>query len=94
MRTYLSEDLTLKLLAEEVYLNPTYLGRIFKQETGESFSSYLINLRIEKAKELLRNPALKIYEVCEQVGYNDPAHFTHVFKKTVGITPQDYKMRS
>ncbi|WP_026560689.1 MULTISPECIES: response regulator [Bacillaceae] len=94
MRTYLFEDLTLKLLAEEVYLNPTYLGRIFKQETGESFSSYLINLRIEKAKELLRNPALKIYEVCEQVGYNDPAHFTHVFKKSVGITPQEYKMRS
>ncbi len=94
MKTKLSEDLTLKLLAEEVYLNPTYLGRIFKQETGESFSSYLINLRIEKAKELLRNPALKIYEVCEQVGYNDPAHFTHVFKKSVGITPQEYKMRS
>ncbi|HZH60880.1 MAG TPA: response regulator [Metabacillus sp.] len=94
MRTYLSEEITLKLLAEEVYLNPTYLGRIFKQETGESFSSYLIKLRIEKAKELLRNPALKIYEVCEQVGYSDPAHFTHVFKKIVGITPHEYKMRS
>ncbi|WP_226527276.1 response regulator [Metabacillus niabensis] len=94
MRTQLSEDLTLKSLAEEVYLNPTYLGRIFKQETGESFSSYLIKLRIEKAKELLKNPELKIYEVCEQVGYNDPAHFTHVFKKSLGITPQEYKMRS
>ncbi|WP_299095073.1 response regulator [uncultured Metabacillus sp.] len=94
MRTKLSEDITLKVLAEEVYLNPTYLGRIFKEETGESFSSYLIKLRIEKAKQLLRNPALKIYEVCEQVGYNDPAHFTHVFKKSLGITPQEYKLRS
>lgn len=94
MRSRLSEDLSLKLLAEEVYLNPTYLGRIFKEATGESFSSYLIRLRIEKAKQLLMDPALKIYEVCEQIGYSDPAHFTHVFKKALGITPQEYKMRS
>lgn len=93
MKSRLSEELSLKLLAEEVYLNPTYLGRIFKETTGESFSSYLIRLRIEKAKQLLMNPALKIYEVCAQIGYSDPAHFTHVFKKSLGITPQEYKMR-
>ena len=89
----LSEDLSLKQLAEEVYLSPTYLGRIFKEYTGVSFSSYLIQLRLEKAKQLLADPALKIYEVSERVGYNDQAHFTHVFKKFVGITPQEYKMR-
>jgi YesN/AraC family two-component response regulator len=94
MKCSLEEDLSLKLLAEQVYLNPTYLGRIFKEATGESFSSYLIRLRIEKAKRLLMNPALKIYEVCEQIGYSDPAHFTHVFKKSLGITPQEYKMKS
>ena len=87
----LSEDLSLKQLAEEVYLNPTYLGRIFKEYTGVSFSSYLIELRLEKAKLLLADPTLKIYEVSERVGYNDQAHFTHVFKKFVGMTPQEYK---
>ncbi|MEH7416254.1 response regulator [Neobacillus drentensis] len=89
----LSEDLSLKQLAEEVYLSSTYLGRIFKEHTGVSFSSYLIQLRLEKAKQLLTDPALKIYEVSERVGYNDQAHFTHVFKKFIGITPQEYKMR-
>lgn len=89
----LSEDLSLKQLAEEVYLSPTYLGRIFKEHTGVSFSAYLIQLRLEKAKQLLADPSLKIYEVSERVGYSDQAHFTHIFKKFIGITPQEYKMR-
>ncbi|WP_169447419.1 response regulator [Paenibacillus fonticola] len=91
MTSGLSEPLTLKMLAEEVYLHPTYLGRIFKETTGQSFSQYLTGLRIEKAKSLLSDPSLKVYEVCEQVGYSDPAHFTHIFKKIVGVTPHEYK---
>ncbi|MCM3699698.1 response regulator [Paenibacillus macerans] len=87
----LGEPLTLKMLADEVYLHPTYLGRIFKETTGQSFSKHLMSLRIEKAKKLLANPTLKVYEVCEQIGYSDPAHFTHVFKKIVGVTPYEYK---
>ncbi|WP_425464828.1 helix-turn-helix domain-containing protein [Paenibacillus piri] len=47
---------------------------------------------MEKAKELLSSdPAIKIYEVCEKIGYHDPAHFTHLFKKRVGVTPLEYK---
>ncbi|TBL70315.1 response regulator [Paenibacillus thalictri] len=94
MENRLKEDLSLKTLAEIVYLNPTYLGRIFKEETGENFSNYLIQLRMNKAKQLLGNPCLKVYEVCEEIGYSDPAHFTHVFKRTVGVTPHEYKTRA
>jgi len=93
MQERLSDDISLKSLAEEVFLNPTYLGRIFKETTGESFSNRLIRMRIEKAAELLADPAIKVYEVCERVGYVDPAHFTHVFKKVVGVTPYEYKSK-
>mgnify|MGYP001444979548 CR=1 FL=1 len=86
-----SHTLSLKSIADEVYLNATYLGRIFKEQMGETFSNYLINLRINKAKELLSDPAMKVYEVSEQVGYSDTAYFTKLFKSRVGVTPFEYK---
>ncbi|MEO3945469.1 response regulator [Gorillibacterium sp. CAU 1737] len=91
MERRLDEDLTLKTIAEELYMNPTYLGRIFKEDIGESFSSFLTGLRIAKAKKLLDDITVKVYEVSERVGFKDPAYFSCIFKKHVGITPQDYQ---
>ncbi|WP_058301285.1 response regulator transcription factor [Gorillibacterium timonense] len=91
MERRLEEDLTLKTIAEELYMNPTYLGRIFKEDIGESFSSFLTGLRIAKAKALLDDITVKVYEVSERVGFKDPAYFSYIFKKHVGITPQDYQ---
>jgi two-component system, response regulator YesN len=86
------EELDLGKLAEQVYLTPSYLSKLFKQETGMTITDYAIKVRIEEAKELLRSRHdLKTYEVGERVGYPDSAYFAKIFKKTVGITPNEYR---
>jgi len=64
---------------------------MFKKETGQNFINYLTNIRIEKAKELLRSTNLKSYEIAYKVGYDNPTYFSTVFKKLTGMTPLDYK---
>lgn len=88
------EELELSRLADTVYLTPSYLSKLFKTETGETITDYIIAVRIERAKELLvKEPALKTYEVGEKVGYSDPAYFNKVFKKVAGFTPKEYRER-
>jgi two-component system, response regulator YesN len=86
------EELDLGKLAEQVYLTPSYLSKLFKQETGMTITDYAIKVRIEEAKQLLRSRHdLKTYEVGESVGYPDSAYFAKIFKKTVGLTPNEYR---
>ena len=84
-------DIRLSEIAQAESINPTYLSRIFSEETGETFSDYLIRYRIQLAKELLHNISINVSEVAEQVGYNDVKHFSSSFKKIVGISPKDYR---
>ncbi len=86
-----SSELTLTFLAERLFVNPNYLSSLFKSETGKTFSQYLTQIRIEKAKELLRSTNLKIYQICDQVGYMDQAHFSRVFKSLEGLNPYDFR---
>lgn len=86
-----AENLTTVDIAEGVFLSPTYVSLLFKQETGETLFEYLTKVRIEKAKELLRDPRNKFYEVCHAVGYVDPSHFSKLFKKMTGYTPSAYR---
>lgn len=89
-----TEELELNRLAEEVYLTPSYLSKLFKTETGETITDFLISVRIDRAKDMLRDrSALKTYEIGEKVGYVDPAYFNKVFKKVVGCTPKEYRDR-
>jgi len=86
------EELDLGKLAEQVFLTPSYLSKLFKQETGMTITDYAIRVRIEEAKQLLRSRHdLKTYEVGERVGYPDSAYFAKIFKKTVGLTPNEYR---
>jgi len=87
------ENLTAADIAAGVYLSPTYVSLLFKEETGETLFEYLTKVRIERAKELLKDPQTKFYEVCEAVGYSDPSHFSKVFKKMTGLTPSAYRDR-
>lgn len=87
------EPLTLNSVAEQFYFNPSYFCKIFKQETGEAFTKYLINLRVARAKELLDDPKLKIYEVAAMVGYEDVQYFMKIFKAMQGVTPMTYRER-
>lgn len=87
---HLSEDLSLVRLAEQVYLNPSYLSRIYKQVMGTNLSDFIDNARIKKAKELLERENIKIYEVAKMVGYETAASFTRFFRKISGVSPQEY----
>ncbi|MDF2925363.1 MAG: hypothetical protein K0R57_4277 [Paenibacillaceae bacterium] len=86
-----SENLTVVDIAEGVYLSPTYVSLLYKQETGETLFEYLTKVRIERAKELLKDPRNKFYEICHAVGYNDASHFSKLFKKMTGYTPSAYR---
>ncbi|NOU98267.1 response regulator [Paenibacillus sp. LMG 31456] len=87
----LADSLTVSDIAESVYLSPTYVSLLYKQETGDTVYEYLTKVRIEKAKELLRDTTVKLYEVCYAVGYSDPSHFSKLFKKVTGFTPSAYR---
>lgn len=86
-----AKNLSIAEIAASVYLSQTYVSLLFKQETGETIYEYLMKVRIEKAKELLCDPRIKLYEVCELVGYTDPSYFGKLFKKMTGLTPSAYR---
>lgn len=81
-----NEKISLDQIAENMYLSPFYISKIFKSETGDTPISHLINIRLEKAKELLEEGG-SIQEVAAEVGYEDAFHFSKLFKKRYGIAP-------
>jgi len=86
-------DLSLNLVAREMlYMNADYLGKLFKKETGERFTHYVVKARIKRATELIaERPDIKIFELAAQLGYGDnPQYFSQVFKKQLGCTPSEY----
>ena len=90
---HISEDLSLQKLSDAMYYNPSYLSRIFRQQTGESLSNFIINERINEAKKLLQETRLKIYEVSQQVGIESPIYFNRIFKKKTGVSPKVYRQK-
>jgi two-component system response regulator YesN len=91
IRKHYSENITLNALAEQFYLHPNYLSRIFKEKTGKNFVEYLTEVRMEKVKELLRTSDRKIIEICAMTGYDNPWYFSKVFKQYTGMTPKEYR---
>lgn len=91
MKESFTQPLTIAELAEKVYLTPTYICLLFKQETGITINDYLIKLRIEYAKELLEKPEMKLYDICGAVGYTSPSYFSRLFKKQTGFSPSEYR---
>ena len=91
IQEHLPENLTLNDMAELAYVHPTYLSKLFKKETGQNISDYISDCRIQAAKEYLKKPQYKIYEVAEICGFKDPKYFSNVFKVAVGCTPKEYR---
>lgn len=88
------KNISLRELAENKYfVNYSYCSRLFSQETGMNFSKYLIQYRLKKAKTLLENKDMKISFIAFEVGYNDVSHFIQSFKKSYGLTPEEYRAR-
>ena len=92
IRENLRDDLSLVSLGEKVCLNPAYLSRLYKQVKGRKLSSFIDRERINWAKELLKDGNKKIVDIAKGVGYENASSFTRLFKKIVGITPQEYRM--
>lgn len=93
MRRNFHKDLNLSMVAEEIFITPGYLSTLFKQALGDNFINYLNRLRIEKACELLKDVRLKNFEIAYQVGFQDEKYFSKVFKKIMGVSPNQYKKR-
>ncbi|MFD1134432.1 response regulator [Paenibacillus urinalis] len=88
---HLRDHVTVKQLAERFHLNPSYLSVLFKKETGWTISEFIQEKRMSKAKLLLQDPNIKIYEVAEEVGFQATPYFTFLFKKITGVTPQGFR---
>lgn len=90
---YYKEDLSLQELADTIQISPTYLSRLLKNEIGVSFIEYLIQVRVEKAIQIMSDPTVKLYEVAQRVGYNNQHYFSTAFKKVVGLSPAEYRKK-
>lgn len=84
-------ELSLEGLADYVHLSASYLSKLFKREVGQNISGYIQQVRIERAKVLLRTTAMKTYEIAEAVGIPDPVYFSKLFKKATGQKPKDFR---
>jgi len=91
MHENLSARLSVTDIAARVHISPSRLSHLFKAETGMSIMNYLVRARLDEAKRLLASPGTSVAQVAEQVGFDDPAHFSRSFKRAEGISPSDYR---
>lgn len=91
IQNHYGEQITLEEVSEEVGLSTAYFSVLFKKETEVGFAKYLMNVRMEQAKILLRETNLPVAGICKKVGYNDLKHFTHTFEKIAGVKPAVYR---
>lgn len=89
----LHRDITREDIAAHVYLNSAYLSRLFKRETGQSLSEYILTAKLNRAKTLLTGSNVKVGAISEMVGFIHFPYFTKIFKKNVGVPPQQYRKK-
>ncbi len=88
-----AQDISLSKTAEHFYMNPSYLSRLFKENTGFTFSEYLNKYRIKKAAELLADKSKNVTQIALSVGFNSTNHFCKIFKKMIGTSPLAYRRK-
>ncbi|MDL2293056.1 response regulator [Ruminococcaceae bacterium OttesenSCG-928-D13] len=93
IEAHYAEKLSLPQVAEQVYVSQWHLSKLIARNTGQSFSDLLNGVRIARAKELLEDPALRIWEISEQVGFSDVTHFSRIFKKLENQSANEYRNR-
>lgn len=86
-----NDNISLDDIAAHVFLHSNYFSSLFKAKTGTTYRHYLRNFRIEKAKQLMLETDMRVYEIAQAVGYNDSAHFVRAFKEITGISPSEFK---
>lgn len=93
LQSRVDQDISVQEVAAHFYLSREYVSRRFKQEFGETISDFLLRHRMERAKTLLLNPALKIVQIAHMTGYEDEKYFSKVFKKAFGHSPAEYRKK-
>ncbi|UMV45649.1 response regulator [Paenibacillus macerans] len=96
-RAYLAEhymeDLALETVARRFFFSPAYFSSFFKSHTSLTFTEYLLRLRMEKAKEMLKDGSRKISEIALNVGFRDAGYFTRIFKRETGFSPEEFRKK-
>ena len=90
-RNTLNEEITLDQVAKAVHMSTFYFCKTFKKVTGINFTDYVSRVRIEKSKNLLLNPNLRVSEIAFEVGFQSLTHFNRVFRRNLGQSPTDYR---
>jgi two-component system response regulator YesN len=90
MKEHFQENISLTEVADEIGISSTYLSSEFKKEVGTGFSDYLIDLRLERAKQLIRDGNIELKEIAQLCGFNNYAYFFTVFKRKMNVTPKEY----
>ena len=85
------EDISLDDLSGMYDISPFYFSKVFKTQTGVTFTDYITGVRVARARELLEGTNKSMKEICSEVGYSDPNYFSRIFKKNTGVTPTEYK---
>lgn len=88
---HFEREMTLQELSARFFLNPYYIGQLFRKKTGMTFQSFVTQLRVDRAKQYLRGTNLMVYEISERVGYSDTVYFSRVFERLTGLRPTDYR---
>jgi two-component system response regulator YesN len=91
---YTSEEISLNQVAQSVYISPSHFSALFSQKTGQTFVKYLTDLRMNKAKELLKCTDMRTSDIGYMIGYRDPHYFSYIFKKTQNVTPKQYRLNN
>lgn len=94
MRQHCTEHLHLSDVAGSIYVSQWHLSKLINKYTNQNFLSLLNTMRVDRAKELLREPSLKVHEIASLTGFLDVAHFSKTFKKITGMTPVEFRQRS
>jgi two-component system response regulator YesN len=89
--SHYKENIYLKGIAAEFHMNPVYLGQLFRKNYGVYFNEYVLSLRIEDAKRLLRQTKKRMYEIADLVGFQNADYFAAQFEKLENMTPTDYR---
>ncbi len=87
-------ELTFRRLCEAMYVSSSHLSKIFKQDTGQTFVDYLTKVRIQKSLLLIQDPDRRVYEIAGDVGFRTQHYFSAAFKKILGVTPSEYKLKN
>ncbi len=91
LENYHDSSLSVERIAQGIYINSSYLRKIFKKELNMSVNDYIVNLRLQKSKELIGNGNIKLSDISEMIGYNDAGYFSKSFKKKFGFSPSEYE---